>query len=158
MRVHQEAIDAVLARINTLPLQRQGIPTVALVAFNFADAPVSPCRARFTASFPTRATKPVSLRDDNGNLVPSRIVDESFDPDATGLCPGYILWTLTLEFALADGLPPASARAFAATYEASPEAVPPDDSLSLRADVRVCETTCHAGDLPTRFEWADGLV
>ena len=155
MRVHQ---DAVLARINTLPLKRQGIPTVALVAFNFADAPVPPCRARFTASFPTRATKPVSVRDDNGNLVPSRIVDESADPDAPDLSEGYILWTLTLEFALLDGLPPASARAFAATYESSPASVTPDDSLPLWADVVVYETTCHAGDLPTRFVWADGLV
>lgn len=144
------ALTTYLAHIDTAPLQRPGgVPTVALVVFNDTDRAVPPGRVRFSASFPTRAPKPVTVRDDRGSVVPSRIASQSLDPDALGLPPGRSLWSLTLEFALPDGLPARTARAFAASYEESPECAI-DASLPL-LPLPVHETDCHPGTLPTTF-------
>ncbi|MBC7806930.1 MAG: hypothetical protein H7145_12355 [Akkermansiaceae bacterium] len=141
-------VDGLLARMNTEPLRRPDAATVVLVVFNNTENPVAPCRVRFAAAFPTTAPKPVTMRDDRGAIVPSHIASETTSTGATDLPAGNVLWSIVLEFALPDGLPAYTARAFAASYELSP--VPSDmASLPLLSDLPVYETTCHPGDLPT---------
>ncbi len=143
-------VDELLARINTEPLRRPAAATVALVVFHTGETPAPPCRVRFAAAFPTTAPKPVTVRDDCGTIVSSGIVRETVTTEGSNLPAGKILWSLVLEFALPDGLPPRTARAFAASYEESPtpQEMP---ALPLRDDLPVYETPCHTGDLPTTF-------
>jgi len=128
---------------------------VALVVLNTSDVPAPAGRVTFRAAFPVRAevgSRPVTVRDEAGAVVPSRIMAQSVTPDPA-LPPGRVLWSLTLEFAV-DALPAHTGRAYAAVYADSPasragdvtfwEALP---SLSLN----VVETDCHSGDLPTTF-------
>lgn len=143
-------ITELLARINTEPLGRPDAPTVALVVFNFGPATVPPCRVRFSAVFPTRSVQPVTVRDERGNIVPSRIVEETITR-APELPDGKFLWSLLLEFAVREGLPPDSARTFGASYESSETDRSELSRLPLRSDIAVCETTCHIGDIPTTF-------
>ncbi|MBC8140413.1 MAG: hypothetical protein H7Y38_03115, partial [Armatimonadetes bacterium] len=136
-------MESLLARIHTEPLRRAGVPTVALVVFNTSDADVPPCRVRFSAAFPVREPMPVTVRGGNGDIIPSRIVSQTVTPDK----PGYVWWSLTLEFAVIPGTPARSAQTFAAGYEAA-ESLPFPDALPFRADLTVYETGIHEGDLP----------
>ena len=140
-------INGLLARMNTEPLRRPDAATVVLVVLNTGGIPAPPCRVRFAATFPTTSPKPVTVRDDRGSVVPSCIARETITTRATDLPVGKIRWSIVLEFAVPDGLPPYTARAFATSYEQSPSL--PALHLPLRDDLPVYETTCHPGDLPT---------
>jgi hypothetical protein len=130
------------------------VPTVALVVLHLGESLVPPCRVRFSAAFPTRAVKPVTVRDEHGAVVPSRIVHETAtrSPD---LPEGKFLWSLVLEFAIRDGLPPYSGRAFGASYEPSVADESEFSRLPLHTDLPVYETSCHTGDIPTAFLLSD---
>lgn len=148
-------IDELLARVNTESLQQSDVPTVALVVFNFSETMVVPCRVRFAAAFPTRAPKPVTVRNEYGSIVPSRIVRETITSGTLDLPAGKILWSLVLEFAVLDNFSPRTARAFAASYETSARVASQWEDLPLRLDLSVYETACHPGDLPTTFALTD---
>ena len=134
-----------LSRINTEPLRRAGVATVVLVVVNETKADAPPCRVRFRAAFAVREPMPVTVRDAGGNVVASRIAEQSVTPRSPGAW-----WDMTLEFALPDGIAARSAQAFAASYEqgGDPRAV---FDLPLRSDLPVYETGLHAGDLPMAF-------
>ncbi len=144
-------VHALLARIDTESLRRDDAPTVALVVVNASQATMPPSRVHFSATFPTSGPKPVTIRDDRGDVVPSRIVSQSVSANAPGISPGRVLWSLVLEFAVPMGLPARTARAFGASYTESDSERSGAilDALPL-ADVPVYETDCHAG--------AEGLV
>ncbi len=136
--------EALLERVHTEPLRRAGVPTVALVVVNAGESDAPPCRVRFSAAFVVREIAPVTVRDDAGNIVPSRIVDEARTPHPNG-----VLWSLMLEFAV-GGVPARSAKTFAAGYEAS-NCLPLSETIPFRDDLMVYETGLHTGDLPLAF-------
>jgi hypothetical protein len=144
-------VHELLARICTEALRRGDVPTVALVVVNASEITTPPSRVRFSAGFPTSGPKPVTVRDDRGEVVPSRIVSQSVYADAIGISSGRVLWSLVLEFAVPMGLHAHTARAFGASYEESESAQSGAllDALPL-ADLPVYETDCHVG--------AEGLV
>ena len=138
-------------RVNTEPLRRLGVPTVALVVTNPGTADVPPCRAQFVAAFPVRDTMPVTVRDFRGVVTASRLVQDDRDFAASGLSPGAFLWTITLEFVLPHGIAGRTGQAFSASYEAVPSPNTDWDALPLRDDLPVVETGLHGGDLPLVF-------
>jgi hypothetical protein len=147
-------IDELLGRLNTAALV-QGDPaaTRALVVVNSTDAAIDVTVARFHAAFPVRAAigaQPVTVRDERGNVVPSRLVESALTV-RTDLPPDRRLWTLTLEF-VGTGIPARGWRTYAATFGASPESRDRDEAFWSAlpcAGLVVYETDCHAGDLAT---------
>ena len=118
----------------------RGVPTVALTVTNPTRQDAPPCRVRFQAAFATRATHPVTVRDDRDRIVASRFVRDERDFDAPGLPSGKFLWTLTLEFVLTHGLAAQARLTFTASYEATASLVTDWDTLPLRSDLPVMET------------------
>jgi hypothetical protein len=153
--VDPDVVRDLLVRLNTAALLQHGGPeTVALVVVNGDDAPVERGLAVFHARFPVRTeigAQPVTVRDAAGQVVPSRIADQSLDEDEA-LPPGRVWWSLELWF-LADDLPAQGWRAYAATYGAAPNARADAERVRQRAAafptrLAVYETDCHPGDLP----------
>lgn len=145
-------IDELLARVNTESLRRPDVPTVALAVFNDTDEHVPPCRVRFRARLTKPTSEPVTIHDDLGTVVPSRIlmntkVKTSLRVRGIVKC----VWLLVLEFVLPNGLSPQTARVFAASYEVPSVVFTDEESLPLRMELLVYETPCHPGDLPTTF-------
>ena len=146
----ERLFDTIIARMDTLPLQQGGMPTRALVVFNPGEAVCG--RARFTATFPMRrenCPQPVTVRDCNGCVVPSRLTVSSLEEQGD-LPAGRVLWRMELEF-IAENIPAQSWQAYAATFgfslESQSEEVALFDALPLLPLI-VRETECHAGDLP----------
>lgn len=143
-----EARRALIERIDTRKFQRGETPTVALIVFNPSEESAGGVAA-FCAAFRIRAEvgpQPVTVRDEEGWVVPSRIVEETVGevwPD------GRRHWTLEMHF-LTSEIPARGWRAYGVSYGYAKESEAgfgTDDSAPLPF-LSVEETDCHPGDLP----------
>ena len=107
--------------------------------------------------YPRRAAvgpQPVTVRDEAGRAVPSRLGGERLDED-TVLPPGKLWWTFDIEFLVSD-IPALGWRSYAATYGRPPDSAGVDEATWKAAAQRgpgggplpAYETDCHPGDLP----------
>jgi hypothetical protein len=146
----EAAIRTLAERVETLPLQRGGQLTRALVVVN--ETPEERTgRARFAATFPIRASvgaQPVTLWDTTGDIVPSRVTVSILREDAS-LPTGRVWWEMALEFAVT--VPARGWTTIGATFGEAEDSRADDaafwETLPL-LDCAVVETECHPGDLP----------
>jgi hypothetical protein len=156
----EKEIAALLPQLNTAPLQQGDAPTRALVVLN-PDAIPYRGPVRFRATFPVRTAfgaRPITVRDAYGTVVPSHLRLSQLTPHES-LPPDKALWTMELEFiaiapahgwrtyAATFGYSSLSRADDAAFWEHQPAVSPPA--------LRVVETECHSGTLPTTFSLAD---
>jgi hypothetical protein len=147
-----------LDRLDTTGLQRfDGTPTKALVVFNPRADNVTFGVAVFHARFPVRTetgARPITVRDDQGRVIPSRVVDETLSAADTPGGGNRVIWSFDLQLLVCD-IPARGFRTFAASYgydrasEAEPEAW--ERAQAGGPFLEVGETDCHAGDLPPVF-------
>jgi hypothetical protein len=156
----EEEVAALLPRLNTAPLLQGSTPTRALVVLNPECTPYRG-PVRFRATFPIRAAfgpRPIIVRDVSGAVVPSHLTESRITPRPE-LLSDKIQWTMELEFV---AIAPAQGwRTYTATFGYSPLSRADDvafwehqAALCLPA-LRVVETECHPGDLPTTYSLAD---
>lgn len=142
-------MNPIIEQLNTSALAQAGQPTKALVVINEREGAFYGV-GQLVVDFRIRETLPVTVFDPQGNVVASRLVDESLGaPDEAD---GKRRWQFTLEF-FCDA-PPRSAIAYGAVFT---------DSIGSHASERqwksrhlggvlvATETECREGPLPNPF-------
>lgn len=143
-------------KLNTSGFQIPGAVTRALVVLNPGEANVQG-RVQFAARFPVREgayPKPVTVRKDDGGVVPSRFVRSVIESD-TGLEPGKVWWDTILEFVV-DDVPARGWRTWGASFEQWGDSREEDGEFWEKKagpllPLPVVETECHDGTLPPCF-------
>ena len=140
-------LSEIAARLDTASLNRDGLPTKALVVANFAEEAFCGV-AVLRADFPTRSPGlPVRVFAPDGRPVPCRVVRETLgSPDKNGRRQ----WTFDLEF-FCD-LPARTAQAYGAVFaDGVMENVEEDgwrERLARGEPLSAVETECRVGNLP----------
>ncbi len=149
-----DALADLLRRVDTSGLHQGDTPTVALIVVNTGERDVPEGVAEFSARFSVRASvgaQAVTVRDANGNVVPSRIAFQSLTPDPA-LPPDRVWWTLRLQFVVANVFA-RGWRSYGAAYGRHLDSDAPaafwDRAAAPDASaLDVYETNVHTGDLP----------
>ncbi|MGC4048064.1 MAG: hypothetical protein QM758_30100 [Armatimonas sp.] len=139
-------MNPIVEQLDTAALAHDGLPTKALVVINEREGAFHGV-GQLVVDFRIREALPITVFSPQGDVVPSRLVDEILGPPEEA--DGKRRWQFTLEF-FCDA-PPRSAIAYGAVFT---------DSVGSHASGRqwasrhlggvlaATETECRAGALP----------